>query len=240
MMRFSSLCTFIAAFAIAASPRAAAIIGGQEGNITDFPYLVSVQALGAHVCGGAIVDSTTIITAATCVSFPLAYYTVRVGSSNRNSGGQLLQVSSIRQDPRYNSRLSSKNVALLTLGSEITIDPARPIKLAETGPKAGDQCTVSGWGTTKEGGSSPSALRFVQVQITETEHCKTAYQEAIITSDMFCAGTVGKDACQGDAGGPLTCNGVLSGIASWGAGCGRAGFPGVYTNVSMTRSDFGI
>ena len=47
--------------------------------------------------------------------------------------------------------------------------------------------------------------------------------------------TGGKDACQGDSGGPLICevdgHAVLTGIVSWGEGCGLEGYPGVYGEV---------
>lgn len=52
---------------------------------------------------------------------------------------------------------------------------------------------------------------------------------------MICAGYInmgGIDACQGDSGGPFVCNGLLTGIISWGEGCALADKPGVYTNVS--------
>lgn len=47
---------------------------------------------------------------------------------------------------------------------------------------------------------------------------------------MFYVG--GKDACQGDSGGPLVVNGELAGTVSWGNGCARRGYYGVYTRVS--------
>ena len=39
------------------------------------------------------------------------------------------------------------------------------------------------------------------------------------------------DSCRGDGGGPAVCNGLLTGIVSWGFGrCGEWA-PGVYTRV---------
>ena len=50
---------------------------------------------------------------------------------------------------------------------------------------------------------------------------------------MICAGIGEKDSCQGDSGGPLVdVNRYLVGIVSWGEGCARDGYPGVYTEVA--------
>ena len=40
---------------------------------------------------------------------------------------------------------------------------------------------------------------------------------------------------QGDSGGGMVCNGVLSGVVSGGEGCALPGFPGVYSDVFFFR-----
>ena len=58
---------------------------------------------------------------------------------------------------------------------------------------------------------------------------------------MMCAGYDEGvlDACQGDSGGPMIWRGdenspyTQIGIVSWGQGCARKGYPGVYTRCSF-------
>ncbi len=47
---------------------------------------------------------------------------------------------------------------------------------------------------------------------------------------MLCAGGVTEDICNGDSGGPLFCNGILTGISSWGIECG-GNSPGVFVRL---------
>ena len=61
----------------------------------------------------------------------------------------------------------------------------------------------------------------------------------MITDSKICAGyrgVGGKDSCTGDSGGPLVCNqngnAILTGVVSYGIGCGNSKYPGVYSRVT--------
>merc|ERR1719348_2967541 len=99
---------------------------------------------------------------------------------------------------------------------------------------SGHMCTVSGWGTTSEGGSLARQLMKVDVPVVSDDDCRDAYGQSEIAASMICAGldAGGKDSCQGDSGGPFMCGNQLSGVVSWGYGCAEAGYPGVYTQTS--------
>lgn len=91
----------------------------------------------------------------------------------------------------------------------------------------------------QQGGWASPALMRVSIPIVNRRTCQLKYWLVRnVTDRMICAGNLqngGKDACQGDSGGPLTANGTLYGIVSWGYGCAKAGYPGVYTNVAAFR-----
>ncbi|KAJ8969561.1 hypothetical protein NQ317_004748, partial [Molorchus minor] len=218
------------------------IVGGQTANIANYPYQVSLQTNGNHFCGGSIISSTWILTAAHCMeSIQANRVTVRAGSSSVSSGGQVVAVSRAISHPQYSSRNIDYDISLLQLASAINTGNARAISLpsAGNGPSAGSTCIITGWGATREGGGAPSTLQVVQVPVVSQANCRSAYGNSAITDRMFCAGVLGvggKDACQGDSGGPAVVGGKLVGVVSWGNGCARPAYPGVYTNVANLRS----
>ena len=97
---------------------------------------------------------------------------------------------------------------------------------------------VTGWGRLKSGGQLPNILQEVNVTTMTNQQCRRKkYSHSEITDYMICAGDVGRDSCQGDSGGPLSVLGQDDrysqiGIVSWGEGCAKPGYPGVYTRLT--------
>ena len=122
------------------------------------------------------------------------------------------------------------------------------------------QCYATGFGTTEEGATKGSQeLRAVHLETYPITECVDQYNNEVKNDYHLCAGgEEGYDSCQGDSGGPFVCEiptdeatpyqrehcefesasgsnqkvvKILSGIISFGKGCGRANTPGVYVNV---------
>ena len=69
----------------------AEIVGGQIAP-SPIPWQVSVQIGSSHICGGTILDTFTILSAAHCFDAyggALDGFSIRAGSIKRSSGGQV-------------------------------------------------------------------------------------------------------------------------------------------------------
>jgi len=117
----------------------------------------------------------------------------------------------------------------------------------------GPNCWASGWGSGRQGGDFRNTLRKVNVPIMSNERCQPAIRNALkeagkiglskrltLHESEICAGGNGEDACDGDGGAPLVCEGAsgrwyVVGLVAWGEGCGKPGVPGVYTRISYFK-----
>ncbi|KAF4441035.1 AChain A Fusarium Oxysporum Trypsin At Atomic Resolution [Fusarium acutatum] len=242
MVKFASVVALVAPLAAAAPQEIPNIVGGTSASAGDFPFIVSISRNGGPWCGGSLLNANTVLTAAHCVSgYAQSGFQVRAGSLSRTSGGVTSSLSSVRVHPSYSG--NNNDLAILKLSTSIpasgTIGYAR---LAASGsdPVAGSSATVAGWGATSEGGSStPVNLLKVTVPIVSRATCRQQYGTSAITNQMFCAGVSsgGKDSCQGDSGGPIVDSSkTLIGAVSWGNGCARPNYSGVYASVGALRS----
>ncbi|XP_055308418.1 trypsin-1-like [Sitodiplosis mosellana] len=224
------------------------IVGGFPIEISQVPWQVSLQTRGSHFCGGSIISEKWVLTAAHCTDAvpDSENILVRLGTSEYAKGGAVHKVKRIVQHKKYDGRTIDYDYSLLELEDGIEFnDQVKPVALADAQEKMSDNttCLVTGWGDTKSA-ESRHKLRGAEVPIVNQEKCEKAYKRhGGITARMLCAGfdQGGKDACQGDSGGPLVAfddnneNAVLVGVVSWGYGCARPDFPGVYSRVQVAR-----
>lgn len=89
--------------------------------------------------------------------------------------------------------------------------------------------------------SSLSSVKMkVSVRPFPHSNCTKKYEmlDMEVTDKQLCAGGQrGKDSCSGDSGGPLMLvrdrnHWFAAGVVSYGLGCGRKDWPGVYTNIT--------
>lgn len=205
---------------------------------------MALQVSGFSYCGATIISKDWVLTAAHCASYSVNYITVRAGTTVKGQGGSLHSVSEIIQHEKYSTNsygIPINDVAVLKLATPLELDETRqPVLLFGIMEEAveGIHTTITGWGASKEGGSTTEELNIVNVPVVHKEDCNNAYSNfGGIPDGQICAAYPegGKDACQGDSGGPLTILGRLAGIVSWGNGCARPGYPGVYTEVAAYR-----
>ncbi|MCL7378726.1 trypsin-like serine protease [Streptomyces sp. 35G-GA-8] len=221
----------------AAAPLAPPVVGGTRAAQGEFPFMVRLS-MG---CGGALYSPTIVLTAAHCVS----------GSGNNTSitataGVVDLQSTSaikvkstkVLQAPGYNG--VGKDWALIKLAAPINLPT---LKIATTTAYNNGNFTVAGWGAATEGGAQQRYLLKATVPFVSDASCNASYGGEIIASEEICAGYPqgGTDTCQGDSGGPMFRKDnagafIQVGIVSWGNGCARPNYPGVYTEVSTFAS----
>uniref|UniRef100_A0A3Q3XM63 Uncharacterized protein n=1 Tax=Mola mola TaxID=94237 RepID=A0A3Q3XM63_MOLML len=223
------------------------IVGGNVSRPGQFPWQVSLHFSSEHLCGGSIVTSRWILTAAHCVFADPSMWAVHVGVTEQPvHGAQSLAVEQIIYHARYRPKGLDYDIALMKLSTSLVFNGlVEPICLPNHGEEfeEGTMCWISGWGATEEEGETSVVQRSAMVPLLSTKTCnQPEVYQGFISSWMICAGYLegGTDSCQGDSGGPLACEDAsvwkLVGATSWGIGCAMRNKPGVYTRITRALS----
>ncbi|XP_061456718.1 transmembrane protease serine 9 isoform X2 [Rhineura floridana] len=228
------------------------IVGGSGAARGEWPWQASLWLRRReHKCGAVIVAERWLLSAAHCFdiySDPRLWVAILGTPFLSGLDGRVEKILQIHKHPFYNAYMLDYDVALLELASPLRYSSTvKPICLPDNSHlfHEGARCFITGWGSTKEGGLMSKQLQKAAVKLIGEQDCRRFYPIQI-SSRMVCAGypqgTV--DSCSGDAGGPLACKEpsgrwFLAGITSWGYGCARPYFPGVYAKVTVVRGWIG-
>lgn len=211
------------------------IVGGVPAEANAFPFFVTSMS-NDQMCGASLIHPDFILTAAHCEHvFDMGVWVGASDRRNTNVGEQRRVIRRIPH-PNYDDDTIANDIMLIQLDSPITSIQPIPWERSLSAPADRQILTTMGFGLTSEWGDVSMLLRQVDVPAVDDRTCSQYYNGQIQREVMFCAGEVGKDSCQGDSGGPIIDRSQATmkqvGIVSWGEGCARSQYPGVYTRIA--------
>ena len=225
----------------------------------EYPWQVAIlkkeQFDNVYICGGSLIDGSHILTAAHCVKkYRPEELRIRLGEWDVNNDSEFYSHVEFDADKIFvHKNFAGGNlyddIAMVRLNGYVDYQRnphISPVCLPDRSQDfEGQRCYVTGWGKDSfQNGNYQQVLKEVDVPVIGHDRCQRMLQRTKLGFDFqlyngfICAGgEEGKDACNGDGGGPLVCedrDGLwkLAGIVSWGVGCGQRDVPGVYVKVS--------
>jgi hypothetical protein len=230
--------------AAAAAQPAGAIVGGTPASRSQFPYF-AVVGTG---CGGALVTSTRVLTAAHCREVVDQLPQVRIGPRNELRRVRLIalapvyvrwQKTALREFPPGPGDLML--IELDRPGTDVA-----PVRLARSLPRAGTRVVTIGRGATNPTtGGGQGVFRRGTVAVVANATCTDQLPDAPARAWSVCTRDPRQldpaarppfvSACFGDSGGPLLAGGLDIGAVSWGPACGSMRDPEIYANVVRGR-----
>ncbi|KAJ6641490.1 Chymotrypsin-2 [Pseudolycoriella hygida] len=191
------------------------------------PYMASLRSLtNVHFCGGAIVSTRHVLTAAQCtIGRSANAINVVVGTVLRSAAGiphtgQLLFIH-----PRFDRKTLINDISIIQTNRLIEMTDIVQIATINPSLTVGRvSAQFSGWGRTSESIFDPDRLHTMNTTtITNAECINEQYPENVgrITDSKICTDNRSnqRGMCYGDEGGALMAGNEIIGIASFHSYC---------------------
>ncbi|CAG9857958.1 unnamed protein product [Phyllotreta striolata] len=232
------------------------VVAGYDIGYYRYPWYAILTRYNQVACGGTLVASKTIVTAAHCYKeflnlaskgvFKLEQaYIVKLGVYNictAEKTSRSYTVEKVHIHQLYYTKKPYYDISVLILNGDTPYTPiCLPTPHSLKKPLDG---TVPGLGTLRYHGAMPCTVHEARLLVHNQTECfdmiNSTGNDPNLIENAFCAGYLqgGIDTCQGDSGGPLqglseSGNYVLVGIVSFGFRCAVPGLLGMYTDVAQ-------
>ncbi|XP_025089725.1 ovochymase-1-like [Pomacea canaliculata] len=167
------------------------IVGGEQSTLGTMPWMVVIADRGFYLCGGSIISSRLILTAAHCFDTEesqnprnLQVYAAKLSLTKANKEEQLLTVQTLILHKDFNNITGANDIALLVLDKDLVFTSiVAPICL----PSSGSGLLLA-WRPSWRAGASPwvPALNTSSIRFSSPSSVTTRARSLTGRAASFC------------------------------------------------------